>query len=181
MNFFSTSNLDIKMMYISNYGKDEGWMNKLFNETKFFAKHRAKKYEGSPHYDDIVQECYLGLWGAIKSFDYNKNFDFYRWAQWNISSKIRNFLYENKRHGIVVLDSKDSFSIEYRDETQSQSVFFKQLLKPNHILSKKESKIIFDIFIAERTLSEVGRDLLISPEGVRKIKNKAILKLKNCI
>ena len=92
MNFFSTSNLDIKMMYISNYGKGEAWMNDLFGETRFFANHRAKKYIRSPHYDDIIQESYLGLWSAIKSFDYNKNFDFYRWAQWNISSKIRNFL-----------------------------------------------------------------------------------------
>jgi DNA-directed RNA polymerase sigma subunit (sigma70/sigma32) len=80
-----------------------------------------------------------------------------------------------------VLDSKESFSIEYQDETQSRNVFFKQLLKTNHILNKKESKIVFDIFIAEKTLSEVGRELLMSPEGVRKIKNKAILKLKNCI
>tara|TARA_B100000131_G_scaffold320534_1_gene368901 strand:+ start:3568 stop:4077 length:510 start_codon:yes stop_codon:yes gene_type:complete len=169
------------MTYISNKGRGHQWMNDLFEDTMFFANHRAKKYEGSPYYEDIIQESYIGLWTAIESFDYSKNFDFYRWAQWNISSKIRNFLYENKRHRMVVLDSKDFPSDEAHDGFQMRNVFLKQLLKNNYILNKKESRVVFDIFIAEKTLSEVGLEMSISHEGVRKIKNKAILKLKNCI
>lgn len=181
MNFFSTSNLDIKMMYISNEGRGGEWMYDFFNHIKFFANHRAKRYENSLHYDDIRQESQIGLWSAIRTFDYNKNFDFYRWAQWNISSKIRNFLYENKRHGAVILRSKDMCLQDYQDEDQSEIVFFNEVFKNNSVLSERELGIVFDIFILGKTLSEVGDGNSLTPEGVRKIKNKAVLKLQRYI
>jgi RNA polymerase sigma factor (sigma-70 family) len=168
-------------MYISNEGRGDAWMHDLFNHIKFFANHRAKKYDGSPHYEDIQQESQIGLWSAIKTFDYNKNFDFYRWAQWNISSKIRNFLYENKRYGAVILRSTDKYSQDYQEEHQSKVVFFNEVLKNNLVLNKRELSIVFDIFILEKTLSEVGSDNNLTPEGVRKIKNKAMLKLQRYI
>ena len=98
MNFYDLSNLDIKMMYIANEKKDKKeWMSQIFVQTKFFAESRAKKYKIISAKDDLFQEAYLGLWEAILTYDYQKNFDFYRWAQWNISKKLRDYNSKSKR------------------------------------------------------------------------------------
>ena len=164
------------MMYIAG-GKDESWMYDLFDKISFFALHRSKKYLSSPAYEDILQEAKLGLWIAIKTFDYKRNFDFYRWAQWSISSKIRNFLYEGKRHSSV--SSSDDEVLTHLDPAQEDFVFVREILSESSILSDRESSVIYDILFMGKTLSETASPMSISPEAVRKIKNKAIFKLKN--
>ncbi len=169
------------MIYISSNPVDTKWMYSLFDEVKFFADHRVKKYKGFSFYEDLCQEAYLGLWTSIKTFDYNKDFDFYRWAQWNISSKIRNFLYENKRSREAASDMKKKMNFECLGEAQTNKILFDEIILNNNFLNKNEKKILIDSFVLNKTLLEISKDLSLSPEGVRKIKNRTILKLKQHI
>jgi|7_EtaG_2_1085326.scaffolds.fasta_scaffold58888_2 RNA polymerase sigma factor (sigma-70 family) len=181
MNFYKISNLDIKMLYISNYcNGDSSWKYKLFNDVQFFAKKRSKKYQYLSYYEDIAQEAFLGLWMAIDTYDYKKNFDFYRWAQWNISSKIRNTIYENKKNSKAKYSKKKN-AIGYYEGEQLGSFFLNEVLFEKEILNDKESKIIFNNVILEKTLSDSGKEIGVSAERVRQIKQKAILKLQKSI
>ena len=167
------------MIYMTGSLDNDSWMYDLFYKTRFFAAHRAKKYDGLSCYDDIIQESELGLWVAIKSFDYEKDFDFYRWAQWNISAKIRNFLYEKKRNSEVKLAITNEGRTEEIDGPQATNVVFNQLIIESKHINSREKKILVDNLIYGKTLFETGKELSLSPEGVRKIKNRAILKLQS--
>lgn len=178
MSYYKVSNLDIKMIYISNENSDDGgWRINLFNMLLFFADSRVKKANIFYDKDDFTQEAYLGLWDAICTFDHHKNFDFYRWAQWNISSRLRNLLsLKSRADGYNLLGSGEEGFYEINDD----EVFIKLSLSDHYkVLDERERGVLHDIFFLGKTLSEVGNGLLLSTERIRQIKFGAIEKLKS--
>tara|TARA_A200000159_G_scaffold164928_1_gene197518 strand:- start:5730 stop:6302 length:573 start_codon:yes stop_codon:yes gene_type:complete len=187
MNFFTVSNLDIKMSFISNeMSLDESWRQDIFVQTKFFADFQVKKFSYLSNDPDVKQDAYLGLWEAIITFDYHKNFDFYRWAQWNILKKIR----DNRRNSKRFFEAKSSIKEELNtcDSTESlvsqedmleASYLYKQIILKNDFhLSKPELDILFKSVIEKRKLREIASDYSLSQERIRQIKNVALNKIK---
>lgn len=187
MNFFTVSNLDIKMSFISNELKeDSSWMNDIFVQTKFFAEFQVKKFSYLSDNPDVIQDAYLGLWEAIITFDYHKNFDFYRWAQWNILKKIR----DNRRCSKRFSDAKSSIkdrlntcdsaeSLVSQEDMFEASYFYNQVIIKNKFnLSKPELDIVLKSVVEQRRLREIASDYSLSQERIRQIKNIALNKIK---
>jgi len=190
MAFYNISNLDIKMLYIVNEGSlDERWKEKLFVQTKFFADIRAKKYSNYMPDKDLSQEAYLGLWNAILSFDYQKNFDFYRWAQWNISKELRNYSSGNKRNYSAKSNIKKELGnygcndVLHNEEVQLEMIVFaKKIFSDSScVLSTREKIIVADNLLLGKTLEEIAEPLSLSTERVRQIKNCGLSKLRSLL
>ena len=181
MNFYNLSNLDIKMIYILNENDEsESWMPNFFMKVKFFANCRVKKIKNFSEKEDMIQEAYIGLWEAIKTFDYQKNFDFYRWAQWHISKKIRDCLLENRKFRLAKSGINDvNINDDLEEIVCSKMTVSKILLEKDFGLTEREKKVMVDNLYYEKTLSEISSDLEMSIEGIRKIKIKGINKVKN--
>jgi len=187
MNFYNISNLDIKMSYIVNEDKlDRKWMEEIFVQTKFFADIRAKKYSNYLPDKDLSQEAYLGLWNAILSFDYQKNFDFYRWAQWNISKELRNYSFRNKRNYSAKSNIKKELGnygyryVSHDEEVRLEMIVFAKKIfsDSSSILTKREKIIVVDNLFLGKTLGEIAGPLSLSTERVRQIRNCGLSKLR---
>ena len=179
MSYYSLSNLDIKMHYIDHELDEKGgWKRDLFENVKFFASFRAKKYISHHMFEDIEQEAFFGLWTAIETFDYNKNFDFYRWAQWNISKKIRRILIEDKKDKKSKVSFKKNFDPVTNQNYEDKILLNKIFLIIFNSFSKRERQIFINNMIDGMTLSEIGLSFGISAERVRQIKNNILHRIR---
>jgi RNA polymerase sigma factor (sigma-70 family) len=187
MKFYAVSNLDIKMAYIANELRTtDQWMHDIFVQTKFFADFQVKKFNLLSQDEDVKQDSYLGLWEAIITYDYHKNFDFYRWAQWNILKKIRNNRRNSKRFRVAKssikqgLDSCNSENELYDQEVMLEaSYLYRQLIFDNEMkLSKNQLDIILKNIIMGRKLREIASEYSLSIERIRQIRNSGLDKLR---
>ena len=188
MKFYTVSNLDIKMTYITNELKaDESWLHKIFVQTKFFADFQVKKFNLLSRDEDAKQDAYLGLWEAIITYDYHKNFDFYRWAQWNILKKIRDNRRKTRRFCTAKSSIKqDLDSCNSAEDLYGQGVMleagylFKQLVIDNDIgLSKTQLDVIKKNIIMGKRLKEIASEYSLSIERIRQIRNCGLDKIRN--
>ena len=188
--FYDISNLDIKMTYIANEKKaQKEWMTQVFVQTKFFAESRANKYKKIFSKEDLLQEAYLGLWEAILTYDYQKNFDFYRWAQWNISKKIRDYNSKSKRFFAVKSSIKRDLSscnyncfLESQEVELERSIVYKKLFSDaGSVLSKIERQVVMDNLVLGKKLKETAKDLDLSAERIRQIRNCSLYKIKRLL
>lgn len=190
MSFYSLSNLDIKMTYIANENReDTSWLSDIFVQTKFFAESRAKKYRNGVYDEDLTQEARLGLWEAIITYDYQKNFDFFRWAQWNISKKFRSYTSEFKKNNVAKcaikkeVDNHSGSCGQGEEEVllEMKITVDKLLFGKCEILSDREAKVVLDNLVLKRGLQEVAQDLNLSAERVRQIRNASLSKLRGAL
>jgi len=188
MKFYTVSNLDIKMTYIANELKaDESWLHKIFMQTKFFADFQVKKFNLLSRDEDAKQDAYLGLWEAIITYDYHKNFDFYRWAQWNILKKIRDNRRKTRRFYTAKSSIKqDLDSCNSAEDLYGQSVMlevsylFKQLVIDNNIgLSRTQLDVVKKNVVMGKKLKEIASEYSLSIERIRQIRNCGLDKLRN--
>jgi RNA polymerase sigma factor (sigma-70 family) len=187
MKFYTVSNLDIKMTYIANELKDdEGWMHKIFVQTKFFADFQVKKFNLLSRDEDAKQDAYLGLWEAIITYDYHKNFDFYRWAQWNILKKIRDNRRKTRRFHTAKSSIKQELdSCNSADDLYDQGVMLeaghlcKRLVFDNEIgLSNIQLDVLQKNIIMGKKLREIALDYNLSIERIRQIRNCGLDKIR---
>lgn len=190
MKFYAVSNLDIKMAYIANELKeDHDWKHKIFVQTKFFAEFQLKKFSLLSNDCDAQQDAYLGLWEAIITYDYHKNFDFYRWAQWNILKKIRDNRTKTKRFSSAKSSIKETLnSRNSADDLNDERVMLevgylcKQLLIFNDAdLSKAQLDIITKNIIMGKKLTEIALDYNLSIERIRQIKNSGLSRIRESL
>lgn len=187
MNFYTVSNLDIKMTYISNeMKKNRGWLDDVFVQTKFFADFQLNKFHLLSRDEDARQDAYLGLWEAVITYDYHKNFDFYRWAQWNILKKIRDNRKKTKRFYTAKssikqgLDSCNSADDLYDERVMLETGYlYKQLVLFNDIgLSKSQLDIIKKNILMGKKLREIASEYSLSIERIRQIRNSGLDRLR---
>lgn len=189
MSFYSLSNLDIKMTYIANEKReDPSWMGDIFVQTKFFAESRARKYRNGTYDEDLTQEARLGLWEAIITYDYQKNFDFFRWAQWNISKKFRGYTAEfstNKTAKCAIKKEVDNYSggniLEEGAVLDTKIIIDKLLIGKEAVLSEREVEVVLNNLVLGRGLQEVAKDLGLSAERVRQIRNESLGKMRRAL
>jgi len=190
MHFYDLSNLDIKMTYIANEKKNsQEWMSEIFVQTKFFADARVKKYKKNFSEEDLFQEAYLGLWEAILTYDYQKNFDFYRWAQWNISKKLRDYNSKSKRFSATKSSIKEGLNdcnydcfLEKHEAELEKNIIYKMLsFDTNNTLSKREKQVVIDNLILGKKLNEIATGFNLSAERIRQIRNCSLQKIKHLL
>lgn len=182
------SNEEIRQIYIENQnsGSDE-WRNLVFDRTRFFIFKKIKK--NFYLQNDLKQEALLGLWSAIITFDFNKNFDFFRWADWHIKTKIRDHIWAEERQRdiknsikISNLDTHILESNEYAQEKKDVKIdFLKWLKEGEKKLSKRDLKIIVGTVLLDKTLAEVAEANNISRERARQIKESNLQEIRNFI
>jgi RNA polymerase sigma factor (sigma-70 family) len=167
----------ISNFYKKNYGlSDHIWMNDLFLNVKFFAEKKANRLKFNR--EEVKQEAYLGLWKAIISFDFSKNFDFFRWADWHISSRIRDYISAQSRERLIKRSAKEiahsvsAFPPYGSAPIDSRIDVEKWLSIRSRSVSVRDKKIIVDTIFVNKTLSEVAAENSISIERVRQIKKE---------
>lgn len=166
------------MKYIEHeFDTSSNWKHEVFGKIEFFANNRANKYISHYMFEDIRQEARLGAWKAVQSFDYRKNFDFYRWLQWNVSREIRRVLLEDKR------DKKNKKFFKKNSDKLSVDNYIDMLLVDKLFdlvegsFSNKEHAIFINNIVEGMTLTETGSIIGLTAERVRQIRLKVLSKI----
>lgn len=175
---------------------DKNALDKLVYHNLRFVVNIAKNYRdrGVP-FSDIISEGNLGLIRAATKFDGNKNVKFISYAVWWIKNSINECIENYKRDKESVSYEDYVFNncteLEYQynlvnedfenkiNDIQSRKDTIDILLKCLH---EREIKIL-TLFYGlgngkEMTLDEVGKEMNLTNERVRQIKDVALTKLK---
>lgn len=175
---------------------DEQALNKLVYHNLRFVVNIAKNYRNSNvPFADIISEGNLGLIRAAHKFDSSKGVKFISYAVWWIKNSINECIEKYNRDNETL--SYDDYTInkctdldhkfeqinedfeEKINNIQSRKDAIESLMKCLH---EREIKILTLFFGLnggrEMTLEEVGKEMCLTNERVRQIKDSALSKLK---
>ena len=175
---------------------DEQALNKLVYHNLKFVVNIAKNYRNSNvPFADIISEGNLGLIRAAHKFDSTKGVKFISYAVWWIKNSINECIEKYNRDNETL--SYDDYTInkctdldhkfeqinedfeEKINNIQSRKDAIESLMKCLH---EREIKILTLFFGLnggrEMTLEEVGKEMCLTNERVRQIKDSALSKLK---
>ena len=175
---------------------DEQALNKLVYHNLRFVVNIAKNYRNSnAPFADIISEGNLGLIRAAHKFDSTKGVKFISYAVWWIKNSINECIEKYNRDNETL--SYDDYTInkctdldhkfeqinedfeEKINNIQSRKDAIESLMKCLH---EREIKILTLFFGLnggrEMTLEEVGKEMCLTNERVRQIKDSALSKLK---
>ena len=175
---------------------DEQALNKLVYHNLRFVVNIAKNYRNSNvPFADIISEGNLGLIRAAHKFDSTKGVKFISYAVWWIKNSINECIEKYNRDNETL--SYDDYTInkctdldhkfeqinedfeEKINNIQSRKDAIESLMKCLH---EREIKILTLFFGLnggkEMTLEEVGKEMCLTNERVRQIKDGALSKLK---
>ena len=175
---------------------DEQALNKLVYHNLRFVVNIAKNYRNSNiPFADIISEGNLGLIRAAHKFDSTKGVKFISYAVWWIKNSINECIEKYNRDNETL--SYDDYTInkctdldhkfeqinedfeEKINNIQSRKDAIESLMK---CLYEREIKILTLFFGLnggrEMTLEEVGKEMCLTNERVRQIKDSALSKLK---
>ena len=175
---------------------DEQALNKLVYHNLRFVVNIAKNYRNSNvPFADIISEGNLGLIRAAHKFDSTKGVKFISYAVWWIKNSINECIEKYNRNNETL--SYDDYTInkctdldhkfeqinedfeEKINNIQSRKDAIESLMKCLH---EREIKILTLFFGLnggkEMTLEEVGKEMCLTNERVRQIKDSALSKLK---
>lgn len=175
---------------------DEQALNKLVYHNLRFVVNIAKNYRNNNvPFADIISEGNLGLIRAAHKFDSTKGVKFISYAVWWIKNSIHECIEKYNRDNETL--SYDDYTInkctdldhkfeqinedfeEKINNIQSRKDAIESLMKCLH---EREIKILTLFFGLnggrEMTLEEVGKEMCLTNERVRQIKDSALSKLK---
>ena len=175
---------------------DEQALNKLVYHNLRFVVNIAKNYRNNNvPFADIISEGNLGLIRAAHKFDSTKGVKFISYAVWWIKNSINECIEKYNRDNETL--SYDDYTInkctdldhkfeqinedfeEKINNIQSRKDAIESLMK---CLREREIKILTLFFGLnggkEMTLEEVGKEMCLTNERVRQIKDSALSKLK---
>ena len=178
-------------------GNEEAF-NKLIKHNLRFVVSVAKKYryKTDVSFADLISEGNIGLIKAARKFDPTRNIKFSSYAVWWIKSSINECIESYKGnieynfvddYQIVNLVDKDSPYDDVNEEfekkmnnIQSRKSAIEDLVK---CLEEREKKIIMLFFglgdsEREMNLDEISKEMCLTKERVRQIKDNALVKLK---
>lgn len=175
---------------------DEQALNKLVYHNLRFVVNIAKNYRNSNvPFADIISEGNLGLIRAAHKFDSTKGVKFISYAVWWIKNSINECIEKYNRDNETLsyddytinkctdLDNKfEQINEDFEEKInniQSRKNAIESLMKCLH---EREIKILTLFFGLnggkEMTLEEVGKEMCLTNERVRQIKDGALSKLK---
>lgn len=175
---------------------DEQALNKLVYHNLRFVVNIAKNYRNSNvPFADIISEGNIGLIRAAHKFDSTKGVKFISYAVWWIKNSINECIEKYNRDNETLsyddytinkctdLDNKfEQINEDFEEKInniQSRKDAIESLMKCLH---EREIKILTLFFGLnggkEMTLEEVGKEMCLTNERVRQIKDGALSKLK---
>lgn len=177
---------------------DEKALDELVKHNLRFVISVAKKYRSKTDvsFADLISEGNIGLIKAAKKFDPNRNIKFSSYAIWWIKACINECIERYKGgveynimedYQIVNLCERDNLYEEVNEEfekkmnnLQSRRSAIDDLIK---CLEEREKKIIILFYgLGEDSkgmnLEEISREMSLTTERVRQIKDSALVKLK---
>jgi RNA polymerase primary sigma factor len=177
---------------------DEEAVNILVRHNLRFVVSIAKKYRKytDVSFADLISEGNVGLIKAAHRFDPNRNIKFSCFAVWWIKASINECIenYKGKLeynlvddYQIVNLSDKDNLYDSVNEEFEKQMTNFQSRKSAIDDLVKcledRERKIIMLFFglgetEREMNLDEISKEMSLTKERVRQIKDAALVKLK---
>lgn len=175
---------------------DEQALNKLVYHNLRFVVNIAKNYRNNNvPFADIISEGNIGLIRAAHKFDPSKGVKFISYAVWWIKNSINECIEKYNRDNETLsyedytlnkctdLDNKfEQINEDFEEKInniQSRKDAIESLMKCLH---EREIKILTLFFGLnggkEMTLDEVGKEMCLTNERVRQIKDSALSKLK---
>lgn len=163
--------------------------NKILEANLRFVFNIAKRYKGmGVPLLDLISEGNLGLMKAIKKFDPNRDNKFITYAVWWVRESIKQFIKENTTTYTVDCsiyeDDEDAPTNFISDETKSEEDHKKEVIsKLLSKLTEREKEIIEKYYglngKEEKNLEEIGKELGLTKERIRKIKWSALQKMRS--
>ena len=177
---------------------DNNALNKLVKHNLRFVVLTAKKYRSMTDvsFADLISEGNIGLIKAAKKFDPNRNIRFVSYAVWWIKASINDCIEQYKGNiEFNVMDDLQIVNITERDnmyelvnddferrmnDIHSRSSAIEDLIQ---CLEDREKKIIMLFYgigenHREMNLEEISKELSLTKERVRQIKDNALVKMK---
>ena len=119
--------------------------------------------------EDLIQEGYLGVLEAEKKFDKNKNNKFSTYAVFWIKKKILDYI----KKELVYTEAKSQENFLYEEKIYKED----KIIFPEN-MPQIEKQIISFSFNDELSLLEIAEKLSLPREKVRRLKEKALRRLK---
>ena len=175
---------EIKLGYKIKEG-DKNALDKLVKHNLRFVISVAKKYRSKTDvsFADLISEGNIGLIKAAKKFDPARNIKFSSYAVWWIKACINECI-EHYKDGIEYNVTEDSQILKLSEKDylydEVNEEFEKDLIK---CLEEREKKIIILFYglgenSKEMNLDEISKEMSLTKERVRQIKDDALVKLK---
>lgn len=158
--------------------------NQLIRGLSFIPLSAVSKYRKFTNYPDLLQVGYETLWKSIMSFDVSKSNNFFCWSYMWIRQKIakealkeKNYLSTYVLAGLEIEGEESHDFEESIFKTEERHLINSSLLE----LSKVQHTLILDIYDNGRSLREIGKNMKLSHESVRKMKEDATSLLKKIV
>ena len=166
--------------------------NQIVQEVSFLVYSLTNKYKRFSNYEDLVQEGFIGLIKAARTFDYTLYPNFFVFAHQRIINGIRrsakkyDVVYNPGKVKTVYCDSESMYQEVTDEDLNLDEVLIRKesterVNKVVNTLPTRERKImqsLFGINTNSHTLRQTERYCGLTYERIRQIKNRIIEKLK---
>jgi len=136
----------------------------------------ARRYKNKGvEIEDLIQEGFIGVIEAENRYREELNVPFFKYALYWIKKKMVEAIIKNSKQKIHV----NLATIEIIEKNRRENEFLDERKVNLENLLEIERLILEKLFIEGKSLMEISKELKISREKVRQIKQKAIMRLKN--
>lgn len=153
----------------------------LIKGLSFIPLSAAAKYRKFSNYKDLMQIGYETLWRAILTFDVSKSDNFFCWAFLWTRQKIAKEALKEKVYLNTFVSSGLDLELDELDEFEDLFLRAEEedILKAAFSQLNKDQVFVMDeLYKNDRSLRDVGTDMKVSHESVRRIRDDAIRILK---
>lgn len=125
----------------------------LFNKWMPLAEAKANKMVAKEHLEDAIQEAYLGLWNAVKTYESEFPVKFSTYATVCISNNILDYMRKELRQTEDFETSNTLDEIPYEIESVEDGIIMndtvKEIISCCGDMTEREEDVLFERLMAE--------------------------------